>query len=355
MKKNTKLTSIVIMAAFIITTSLACSNGSKQQQSDATENVDSTNNQTAEVKTFGTQDLATFHLYGPVTVVKYDMGEHSTPCIVIFDDNGKLDSLIGYDEYSVQETGQVERDKKTGRITRLWWETEAPWVNDFEYEGDGIVAPSKYTSNNQTGNNKEQTFQWNDDGTLGKATIKEVIHFKEAPQEGSYSVTLSDYDSHGNWTVCTTHDGEYTTVMHRTINYKGEQQTIKEELQKEEKILKDFITDMYNNNRYENADFLKAHCQPILLTKLAEAYEYDGEGLAFWLFRTSSQDGKPGNDKTPSKVLEVKKKGDWYHYTFLDGGWRGENRLKLGLKDGKVYMSDLERVYDESEQDHHSE
>jgi hypothetical protein len=66
------------------------------------------------------------------------------------------------------------------------------------------------------------------------------------------------------------------------------------------------------------------------------------------MFRTSGQDGKPGAEGQPDKVLSVTKDAEgWYHYQFTDGGWRGENRIKAFNENGKIVVDRLERVYDE--------
>lgn len=57
----------------------------------------------------------------------------------------------------------------------------------------------------------------------------------------------------------------------------------------------EFIRDMYENVRYEDYGFLKKHCASSLLKKLSDAYDYDGDGYAVWLFRSGAQDG-PGDE-----------------------------------------------------------
>ena len=113
-------------------------------------------------------------------------------------------------------------------------------------------------------------------------------------------------------------------------------------------VIVDFITDMYENHRYQDEAFLKKHCTQRLLTYLQENYDYDGEGYANWLFRTSSQDSKPGAEGTPDKVSKVTIDEDgWYHYVFTDAGWQGENKIKAFVENGKVMMDQLEAVYNE--------
>lgn len=119
--------------------------------------------------------------------------------------------------------------------------------------------------------------------------------------------------------------------------------------EEEERIIKEFITNMYNNHLYDEYKFLEKHCSRHLLEKLQEDYEYDHDGVAYavWDFRTSAQDGKSdGNDKT--QIISVTSSGDgWYTYEFYDGGWRGKTRLKCYIQDGEVIMDVLEKIYDE--------
>lgn len=117
----------------------------------------------------------------------------------------------------------------------------------------------------------------------------------------------------------------------------------------DESAIQDFITNMYEKDLYTEYDFLEKHCSKAFLQYLKDQYEYDGEGYAVWLFRTSSNDGKPGAEDVKSKVLSITKDNEgWYHYTFTDGGWHGENKIKLHMENGKVVMDDLKSVYDEA-------
>lgn len=117
----------------------------------------------------------------------------------------------------------------------------------------------------------------------------------------------------------------------------------------DESAIQDFITNMYEKDLYTENDFIEKHCSKALQQYLKDQYEYDGEGYAFWLFRTSSNDGKPGAENVTSKVLSITKDNEgWYHYTFIDGGWHGENKIKLHMENGRVVMDELQRVYDEA-------
>ena len=117
------------------------------------------------------------------------------------------------------------------------------------------------------------------------------------------------------------------------------------------KEIVNFITDMYERGRYLDYDFLNQHCTEEMKQFLKNKYDYDGEGYAVWLFRTSSQDSKPGcEDQTDAtRILSVKAEGDdWYTYKFLDGGWKGENRIKVFFEEGNFWIDGLKSVYDEA-------
>ena len=117
----------------------------------------------------------------------------------------------------------------------------------------------------------------------------------------------------------------------------------------ENKVIIEFLTNMYNNSLYYEYDFLENHCSRPLLTMLENDYDYDHEGVAYaiWDFRTSAQDGKPDSDNT-NKIINVESVGDgWFTYEFYDQGWRGKKRVKAFVKDGEVIMDALETLYDE--------
>ena len=111
--------------------------------------------------------------------------------------------------------------------------------------------------------------------------------------------------------------------------------------------IKDFITTMYNDYLYGEEEFLREYCTDKMMKKLAaDEYEYDGEGLAIWLFRTTAQDGTPDNDGVKS-VYREDDNNDWWRYEFIDEGYKGINRIKILIVDGKIQIDDIERVYDE--------
>lgn len=107
------------------------------------------------------------------------------------------------------------------------------------------------------------------------------------------------------------------------------------------RIIADFITNMYNEGLYWEEDWLLAHCTPKMLQIMKDNYDYDGEGYAFWILRTSS------NDSSGGSVLSVTTDdGQWFNYRFTDGDYEGENRLKCYIENGNVWIDDYESVYD---------
>ena len=111
--------------------------------------------------------------------------------------------------------------------------------------------------------------------------------------------------------------------------------------------VKAFIEDMYNNDRYNEYEFLEEHCTKHMLRLLADQYDYDGEGYAVWSFRTTCQDNASENPED-NMVKKITKLPDgWWRYEFTDGGWRGINEVKVVEEDGILKFDDIRNVYDE--------
>ena len=122
----------------------------------------------------------------------------------------------------------------------------------------------------------------------------------------------------------------------------------KDDAERNDSLIRDFITNMYEKELYYNYDFLEAHCTKKMLKFLKDEYEYNGDSYAGYLFRTSAQDYKPGAEDVKNKVLSINKDSEgWYHYMFTDGGWRGENKIKVCVENGEVKVDELERVNNE--------
>lgn len=100
---------------------------------------------------------------------------------------------------------------------------------------------------------------------------------------------------------------------------------------------KEFIEDMYNNRLYENYSFLKKHCTREMLNKLSDAYDYDGEGYATWLFRSGMQDGV--NDKY--RIISIKEDGEWFDYEGVDMGIFFKRSIRLTVKGSRYIIEDV--------------
>ena len=105
---------------------------------------------------------------------------------------------------------------------------------------------------------------------------------------------------------------------------------------KDDRIIMDFITEMYNNSLYVENEFLEEHCTPRMLQQLRDDYEYDGEGYANWDFRSENNDSVG-----ESAVLNIEKIDGRYYYEAVDGGWKFRNILSAFIQDGVVMFDGI--------------
>jgi len=106
---------------------------------------------------------------------------------------------------------------------------------------------------------------------------------------------------------------------------------------KDDKLIMDFITEMYNNSLYTEEEFLKEHCTPRMLQQLLDDYEYDGEGYAFWDFRSESNDGFSDENA----VIKIEKIDGRYYYEANDAGYIFRNILSAFVENGKVMFDGI--------------
>ncbi len=108
--------------------------------------------------------------------------------------------------------------------------------------------------------------------------------------------------------------------------------------------IKDFITDMYNKQKFEDYRFLEQHCSISLLKKLEQAHDYDcyeDVCYAVWSFRSGVQDCVTYACET--KILSITPKGDgWFTYEFLDMGKQGRRDILIRDVNGKFIIENLE-------------
>lgn len=99
-----------------------------------------------------------------------------------------------------------------------------------------------------------------------------------------------------------------------------------------------FIRDMYEKVLYEDYGFLEKHCTEGLLTKLSEAYDYEGDGYAVWEFRSGAQDG-PSDEHS---VISIEDQGNgWYSYVAMDMGLTFTKRIRLSHEGGRTMIEDI--------------
>ena len=110
-----------------------------------------------------------------------------------------------------------------------------------------------------------------------------------------------------------------------------------ENTEAEDKMIMDFITEMYNESLYTDKDFLEEHCTPRMLQQLLDDYEYDGEGYASWDFRSESNDGFSDENA----VINIEKIDGRYYYEANDAGYIFRNILSAFVKDGKVMLDGI--------------
>ena len=110
-----------------------------------------------------------------------------------------------------------------------------------------------------------------------------------------------------------------------------------ENTEAEDKMIMDFITEMYNESLYTEKDFLEEHCTPRMLQQLLDDYEYDGEGYASWDFRSESNDGFSDENA----VINIEKIDGRYYYEANDAGYIFRNILSAFVEDGKVMFDGI--------------
>ena len=342
---------MAVAAIFVLATATSCGSKDKSNKEQAEAMEEEVDEEEAEEEDgeevdhyYLSPDMALFDLYGKVQSVVYS--EKNRPDVTFnFDNEAYLISMTRIVD-GKPEVANLPRDA-VGRITEIQWYGDDPWVTMFDYGQDIMPRPEQYISTNRTGNSITYEFTRGDDGRITHTKRTEVVHFGEVEGGPAVKISFANKDSHDNWLKCTIDEEDYgKNVITRCIKYiKDDGSKLQDALDKEKKKVKAFITDMYNNYKYGEEDFLKEHCTERLLNQLREAYEYDGEGYAVWLFRTSSNDGLGEGTRVVSVSTED---GLWYEYEFYDGSWKGKNRVKCVVVDGKVWMDEVERLYDEA-------
>lgn len=115
---------------------------------------------------------------------------------------------------------------------------------------------------------------------------------------------------------------------------------IVEEDTSDDEAAAEFITDMFNQHKYEDSSFLERNCTSRMLKKLSDEYEYEDGGYAVWIFRSMAQDYGPAGDKYG--IIDIRPYGDeegLYQYDFYDSGFACSKLIKL-VKEGSSFKID---------------
>lgn len=201
MKKYLTMTVAAIFATASICSCGGKDKGSKERDDDDVEAYEDDDEDapdadvTDQTNAWLSQDLATFDLHGRVVEVSYDK-DHHTQVNIVFSDKGKLRTLKRMNGQQVAETATVTRDE-FWRIVAISFEDDAPWETRLSYDGDDGMVPTMYMNTNTMGNYTMFEYTRDADGKLIKADFEEAIH-GQTVETGKHTVTLSDYDEHGN-------------------------------------------------------------------------------------------------------------------------------------------------------------
>lgn len=112
---------------------------------------------------------------------------------------------------------------------------------------------------------------------------------------------------------------------------------------KQFKAIETKIRQLYDNEVFytsKDPDFrMEEICTGDFIRRLADAYEYDGEGYATWLLRSGAQDGE---EDCPSAVLSVDLGAEDHTVTvrWTDMGQDGATTFRMVQSDGRWLIDD---------------
>lgn len=106
----------------------------------------------------------------------------------------------------------------------------------------------------------------------------------------------------------------------------------------DQKIIQ-FITNMYNHEKYNDDGFLHEHCTSKMIKVLRDNYDYEcdeGDCLAGWIFRSDSDDAY---DMNKYGIISVTPIGNnWYQYVFYDRPHKASRSIKVIDVNGKIMI-----------------
>ena len=102
----------------------------------------------------------------------------------------------------------------------------------------------------------------------------------------------------------------------------------------------DFYTNYVFNDYIEDYGFIDQYCTAQLKQELRDAYEYDGEGYALWLFRSGFQDG-PSDECYITGVTDLG--NGWFSIAMVDMGNEAERIVEIVDEDGFLKFNAIEQ------------
>lgn len=108
-------------------------------------------------------------------------------------------------------------------------------------------------------------------------------------------------------------------------------------VERETAFVRKFYTRLLNDN---DPDSLRLLCSSSLLDTLRAAYGFDGEGHAFWMFR-SCCNGSLNNDHRVLDIQPLPSRQFDVHY--MDGGIEGHTIVEIIIIGGEVKMNKIIR------------
>lgn len=133
---------------------------------------------------------------------------------------------------------------------------------------------------------------------------------------------------------------EVVDTLETDVNEAVVEEFVEEDMSNDEAAT-EFITDMFNQHKYEDSSFLEKNCTSRMLKKLSDENDYEGyEGYAVWIFRSEAQDYGPAGDKYG--IIDIRPYGDeegLYQYDFYDSGFACSKLIKL-VRDGSSFKID---------------
>lgn len=121
----------------------------------------------------------------------------------------------------------------------------------------------------------------------------------------------------------------------------SESEVTSEEFDKQvQERIEDFYREYVFGTEELTTHVVETYCTPRLVKVLADAYDYDGEGYAVWMFRSDAQDG-PSDVSLVESVQRVEP--GKYEVKYIDMGIEGSLYINVVTEDGVVLFDAIDK------------